>query len=243
LPETLDALDLTDGKRLAIVADGDGLAALPMVRGSDGRWRRARAGDGVAEALLNVLARQAGRATEGRFTIQSWIKRTALGEKAIEVDQTNESVIVGDSAVVKWAAHLQEGPHPAPHRVAVLRRAGFAGMPAPWGLVTWQPADGEKTLAASVDEYLPGAVDGWTWAVWRRRHACARDRCANAAVPSSASAGWCRERTTTCAIRATRMMSFGYWPRCSYPSSWPLGRGRLSGCRPRRRRDTRHRAS
>jgi hypothetical protein len=58
-----------------------------------------------------------------------------------------------------------------------------------------------------------------------------------------ASAGWCPERTTTCAIRATRMMSFGYWPRCSYPSSWPLGRCRLSGCRPRRRWDTRHRAS
>jgi maltokinase len=127
LPETLDSLDLTDGKRLAIVADGDGLAALPMVREPDGRWRRARAGDGVAEALLNVLARQAGPATEGRFTIQSWSERIALGERAIHVDQTNESVIVGDSAVVKWAAHLQEGPHPAPHRVAVLRRAGFAG--------------------------------------------------------------------------------------------------------------------
>jgi maltokinase len=66
LPETLEALDLTDGKRLAIVADGDGLAALPMVREPDGRWRRAGAGDGGAEALLNVLARQAGPATEGR---------------------------------------------------------------------------------------------------------------------------------------------------------------------------------
>lgn len=188
MAETLDALDLTDGKRLAIVADGDGLAALPMVREPDGRWRRARAGDGVAEALLNVLARQAGPATEGRFTIQSWIQRAALGERAIDVDQTNESVIVGDRAVVKWAAHLQEGPHPAPHRVAVLRRAGFAGMPAPWGLVTWQPADGEKTLAASVDEYLPGAVDGWTWAVALITDA-ARDRRPGPAVDAAADVG------------------------------------------------------
>jgi maltokinase len=116
LPETLDALDLTDGKRLAIVADGDGLAALPMVREPDGRWRRARAGDGVAEALLNVLARQAGPVTAGRFTIQSWFKRAALGEKAIDVDQTNESVIVGDSAVVKWAAIFRRG--------RTLRRTG-----------------------------------------------------------------------------------------------------------------------
>ena len=58
MPELLDALDLTDGKRLAIVAEDDGgLAALPMVCDTDGRWRRASAGDGVAEALLDVLAR------------------------------------------------------------------------------------------------------------------------------------------------------------------------------------------
>jgi hypothetical protein len=42
-------------------------------------------------------------------------------------------VIVGDAAVVKWATHLQEGPHPAPRRIAVLREAGFGGMPTPWG--------------------------------------------------------------------------------------------------------------
>ena len=165
MPELLDALDLTDGKRVAIVADHDGLAALPMVCDQDGQWRRARSGDGVAEALLRLLARQRGLTTKGHFTVQSWAHRTALGEKAIGVDQTNESVIVGDAAVVKWATQLQEGPHPAPHRIAVLREAGFAGMPSPWGLVTWRPADGAETLVASVDEYLPGTVDGWTWAV------------------------------------------------------------------------------
>ena len=164
LPELLDALDLADGKRLAIVADDDGLSALPMVCDADGQWRRASAGDGVAEALLDALARESS-ATQGPFTIQSWTGRSTLGEKAIGVDQTNESVIVGDAAVVKWATHLQEGPHPAPRRVAVLRDAGFDGMPTPWGFVTWRSMDGSETVAASVDEYLPGAVDGWTWAV------------------------------------------------------------------------------
>ena len=83
----------------------------------------------------------------------------------MNVDQTNESVIVGDQAVVKWAVHLQEGPHPAPRRIATLHDAGFTGIPKPWGLVTWQAPDGEETVAAYVDGYLPGAVDGWTWAV------------------------------------------------------------------------------
>ena len=187
--DPLDALDLADDKRLMIVADGDGLAAVPAVRDPDGQWRRARAGDGVAEALLNVLAEQSGTATRGGFTIQSWTQRTALGERAIDVDQTNESVIVGDTAVVKWAAHLQEGPHPAPRRIAVLREAGFDGMPTPWGLVTWRPADGEETLAASVDEYLPGAVDGWTWAVEVITDA-ASDRHPDRAFNAARKVGW-----------------------------------------------------
>ncbi len=163
--DPLDVLDLADGKRLAIVAEGDGLAAVPQAQDPSGQWHRAGAGDGVAEALLSVLARLSGTVTHGGFTTQSWTQRTAMGERAIGVDQTNESVIVGDTAVVKWAVHLQEGPHPAPHRIAVLREAGFDGMPAPWGLITWRPEGGEETLAASVDEYVPGAVDGWTWAV------------------------------------------------------------------------------
>jgi maltokinase len=160
----LDALELAEDKRLSVVADADGMAALPMVREPDG-WRRARPGDGVAEALLARLAAANGAATAGRFTLHSWAHRTATGERPMGVDQTNESVIVGDTAVVKWATHLQEGPHPAPLRIGVLRDAGFSGMPAPWGLVTWQRHGAAETLVVSVDEYLPGAVDGWTWAV------------------------------------------------------------------------------
>lgn len=158
MPDFLDALDLGGGRRLVIVPDGDGLAALPHVGDV-----RARPGDGAAEALLTVLARRSK--DQGRFTIHSWSTRTATGERAIGVDQTNESVIVGATAVVKWATHLEAGPHPAPHRITTLREAGFTGMPTPWGLITWRSPDGDETLVASVDEYLPGAVDGWTWAV------------------------------------------------------------------------------
>ncbi len=142
-----------------------GLAAIPMLRDDDGHWRRARPGDGVAEALLDLLAGTTGSVSTGGFSVRSWTQRTASGEREIGVDQTNESVIVGDAAVVKWATHLQDGPHPAPSRIGTLRRAGFGGMPSPWGLVTWQPPGGAETLVAYVDEYLPGAVDGWTWAV------------------------------------------------------------------------------
>jgi len=160
--EPLDALDLGDASRLAIAAGADGRTVVPMVRDKHG-WRRAGPGDGVAEALLRVLAD--GPTTLGRFTVRSWVQLTATRERGVGVDQTNESVIVGDAAVVKWATRLADGPHPAPRRISLLRDAGFGGMPTPWGLITWRPHDSADTLVASVDEYLPGAVDGWTWAV------------------------------------------------------------------------------
>jgi maltokinase len=165
LPDVLDALELAEDKRLSVVSDCGELAAVPQVR-DGGTWRRAIAGDGVAAALLGVLS--GGSAKQGSFTVRSWTSQGALGERSMGVDQTNESVIVGThapAAVVKWATHLQQGPHPAPRRIGVLRDAGFGGMPTPWGLVTWRAPDGIETLVASVDEYLPGAVDGWTWAV------------------------------------------------------------------------------
>jgi maltokinase len=165
LPDTIGTLELAEDKRLSVVARPGGLAAVPMVRGRDGQWRRAQPGDGVADALVGVLADVTGSVVRDRFTVRSWTGRAAWGERPVGVDQTNESVIVGDVAVVKWATHLQDGPHPAPRRISMLRDAGFAGMPAPWGLVTWQQPDGAETLVASVDAYLPGAVDGWTWAV------------------------------------------------------------------------------
>jgi len=161
----LDFLDLADGIRLAVVARDDGLAALPQVRCPDGSWRRARPGDGAAEALLALMNDTAGTVRFGRFTVHAWGPPAAVGERAITVDQTNESVIVGDTAVVKWATHLQEGPHPAPRRLEVLRANGFRFMPTAWGLITWTVDGADETLVVNVDEYLPGAVDGWTWAV------------------------------------------------------------------------------
>lgn len=164
LADIVDALELAHA-RLAIVSDAGTLSAAPQVEMADRRWRKALPGDGAAEALLDLVAGVSVTRQLGRFTVRSWTEITATGEQPVGVDQTNESVIVGDSAVVKWATHLQQGPHPAPQRISALRDAGFTGMPVPWGLVTWQPPEGAETLVAYADEYLPGAVDGWTWAV------------------------------------------------------------------------------
>lgn len=160
----VDLLAFDDDHALAIVDHDGTLSAVPVVR-APGGWQRATAGDGTADALLRFVAQIPGRAAHGRFSVVSWTNRYLPGtERPVTVDQTNESVIVGEQAVVKWATHLQPGPHPAPGRLSALTAAGFTAMPTPWGVVTWTPEDGAETLVSTVTGYLPGAVDGWTWA-------------------------------------------------------------------------------
>ena len=162
--DPLDLLVFDDGHALAIVEHDGTLSAVPVV-GAPGGWHRAAAGDGTADALVRLLAQSPARSVHGRFCVVSWTDRYLPGtERPVTVDQTNESVIVGEQAVVKWATHLQPGPHPAPRRLAALTAAGFTSMPTPWGVVTWTPEGGDETLVATVNGYLPGAVDGWTWA-------------------------------------------------------------------------------
>jgi maltokinase len=82
-----------------------------------------------------------------------------LPERPITVDQTHESVIVGERFVVKW---LREPvpDHPAPVLLAHLAQVGFTGTPPLAGALS-----GPGGLQALVTEYLPGATDGWEWCV------------------------------------------------------------------------------
>jgi maltokinase len=157
-PRCVGGLPLGDGLVLAVVEDDRGRTyPVPLAPHDDG-VRRAVPADGAAEALVRLLAD--GDAERDGFTITTWHHQAAAGERAITVDQTNESVVVGDRAVVKWTFLADEGPHPAPSLLSLLDAAGFTGTPTPWGAVAWH-----GRLLAVVVDYVPGAVDGWTWAV------------------------------------------------------------------------------
>jgi maltokinase len=124
--------------------------------------RRARPGDGVAEALITRLADPSG--TRG-LSIDVFPPVRALeGERSFDVDQTNDLVVVGEEAVVKWFLHPTEDEQPAPHRMAALARAEFDGTPRPWAAVHLD-VDGSRALVATVAEHVPGTRDGWEWAV------------------------------------------------------------------------------
>ena len=209
----LAALDLGGGRYLAVVADAAGSRwTVPLVRttataattaattaAGSGGLRRAVAGDGVAQALVARLAASpAGTVAtnpalgEGTVHVTTWFAEPATGERAVAVDQTNESVVVGERAVVKWTLrHPPDGVdarHPAPDRLAALAAAGFSGTPRPWGAVTLTPPGAtQPLLLATVVAYLPGALDGWDWAVADvRAHARGELDLAAALAPAAA---------------------------------------------------------
>jgi maltokinase len=81
-------------------------------------------------------------------------------ERPITVDQTNYSVVVDDSVVVKWLRPPAPVPHPGVQLIRHLADAGFDEMPAFVG------ADERGGVVhAIVTAYLPGALDGWDWYV------------------------------------------------------------------------------
>jgi maltokinase len=157
----VDALALDRGRWLLVLEALSGALVSAVVE-EGRRFRRARAGDGVAEELLARVAREGG---SGRFSfrrlgsVEPWV-----GERPIEVDQSNESIVVGGMAVVKrsvWTTPGNERPMVLP---AHLMAAGFVEMPAPLGNASWEHPDGETPLA-SIATYLLHARDGWEWYV------------------------------------------------------------------------------
>lgn len=84
--------------------------------------------------------------------------------REIEVDQSNDSVIIGErtsAVMVKWQLDAVESP--APERLLAL--AGTGLTPEVRALVRWRDGQGIERTIMSAADYLPGAEDGWTWAV------------------------------------------------------------------------------
>jgi len=88
------------------------------------------------------------------------VGRALLGERAITVDQTNESIVVADEVVVKWLRPPVPSPHPGVELLEYLSEQGFAHMPVFVGA-----DEVDDMVVAIVTEFLPGALDGWDWFV------------------------------------------------------------------------------
>ena len=86
--------------------------------------------------------------------------RELIEERAITVDQTNQSVIVGEQLVVKWLKPPVLSPHPGVQLLRHLASRGFTEMPTYIG-----SEERDELVLATVTEFVPGAQDGWDWFV------------------------------------------------------------------------------
>lgn len=146
---------------LAVLSDPDGLIVAPIVAGDGQPARRAVPGDGVFERLLSRLA---SGGSAGRFSFAPAGRApVATGERAIDVDQSNESVVVGERVVVKLypltGGVAGPGSDPSPHLISV----GFTSIPTPFGTVCWRDDEDRRRVVATACTYLPEARDGWEW--------------------------------------------------------------------------------
>ncbi|MEY2400410.1 MAG: maltokinase [Ilumatobacteraceae bacterium] len=91
---------------------------------------------------------------------QRLLGRTCTVERPITVDQTNYSVVVDESVVVKWLRPPVPVPHPGVQLIRHLAAAGFDEMPAMIGV-----DERDDMVHAIVTSYLSGAQDGWDWYV------------------------------------------------------------------------------
>lgn len=119
---------------------------------------------GASAALVAVLA--SGQQPPEPFGVQRLAAVPAVaGERPVVVDQTNESVVVGERLVVKWLPRPERRPHPAPPVLAHLAAVGFAATARPYATVSARVPGGVDVLLAMVVDYLPEAADGWDWCV------------------------------------------------------------------------------
>ncbi len=101
---------------------------------------------------------------ESATVASRWVGRELAGERAITVDQTNHSVVVGERGgeqfIVKWLQPPGLSPHPGVQLLRHLASRGFTEMPAYIGC-----EERDELVVATVSEFVPGAVDGWEWFV------------------------------------------------------------------------------
>lgn len=150
----VDALVLESGNGgpavIALMQAADRLLVVPA-RQVDGVWRRDP-----------DVAQQLSTGDFGRFSVLVLDRGLPGGPpRVLEVDQSNDSVILGDSVIVKW--QLEAVPSPAPARLRALMGLGIT--PDLRATVTWTDDNGIEHAVMTAADYLPGAQDGWTWAV------------------------------------------------------------------------------
>lgn len=146
----VDELPLSASSSLLLIQQGEKTFICPVVTSEP--LKRAKAGDFISRSLHSIAS--------DNFHSSLQIPDLIEEELPIEAEQTNESLIVNGTLILKWqlllsatASHFKE---------EVLLEQGFLHTPHSFGHITYGP---DKHLVASLYQYLPNTTDGWKWCV------------------------------------------------------------------------------
>src|SRR5262249_8970349 len=85
----------------------------------------------------------------------------------ISAEQSNSSLIVGDTAVIKMFRRLADGEHPEGEMARYLTPQHFSHTPALLGEVVRVAPDGTNCLLAVAQGFVRNQGDAWSWTLDR----------------------------------------------------------------------------
>ncbi|MGI4731657.1 MAG: maltose alpha-D-glucosyltransferase [Janthinobacterium lividum] len=80
----------------------------------------------------------------------------------LAAEQSNSTVTLGDTAVLKLLRRIAPGVHPDVEMIRHLTAAGYANVPAMLGSVT-RSEDGRDSLVMLLQRFVRNQGDGWAW--------------------------------------------------------------------------------
>jgi len=140
--------EISDSAGVLIFESGNKNFVAPYIKSKE--LRRAQSKDGVTAQLLSNPLPKGLRSTMPSGTYSH--------ERLINVDQSNESVVLDESIIVKWQLTAQKSL--GAHKEEILTENAFSHLPDLLGNIYW-----DDKLVASINKYIQGTTDGWTWCV------------------------------------------------------------------------------
>jgi maltokinase len=93
----------------------------------------------------------------------SWAGRDGLDSLVLTGEQSNTSLVFGESAIFKAFRRVAAGPNPDLEVARALAELGSTHVAEPFGWIETE-MDGATTVLAILSRYLRGASDGWSLA-------------------------------------------------------------------------------
>ncbi|HEY4073430.1 MAG TPA: maltose alpha-D-glucosyltransferase [Herbaspirillum sp.] len=138
--------------------------------------------DSFASVVLELLRENTVLPTpqgEIRFIASAALDAISVGVDAgvrrITAEQSNSSLVIGDSVMLKILRHLTAGIHPEIEMGMYLTALGYASTPATLGEVSRFAADGTPTALIVLQQFVHNQGDAWQWTIDALERAIQRD--------------------------------------------------------------------